>query len=139
MTFSFQALDLNTAPTLGDGEPSARWCPVLNTRQLCSRLPLALLPIPSPAHAETKRVIAAFERCLATSDMTGLSALRSSIEVRRPRAVQRASPSFPPPLASPHAQPRAAPSSSLLLQRRIDELDDFYHDNLVDERCGLFH
>ena len=71
--------------------------------------------------------------------MTGLSALRSSIEVRRPRAVQRASPSFPPPLASPHAQPRAAPSSSLLLQRRIDELDDFYHDNLVDERCVLFN
>ena len=85
---------------------------------------------------ETKRVIAAFEQCLASSDMGGLSALRAAIEVRRER---RAAPSRrrrlkpPRPLTAlpicfffPHAQ------------RRIDELDVFYHENLVDERSLLF-
>jgi hypothetical protein len=47
---------------------------------------------------ETKRVIAAFEQCLASSDMGGLSALRAAIEVRRERrACSEQAPPPPPP------------------------------------------
>jgi hypothetical protein len=74
--------------------------------------------------------------------MTGLSALRSSIEVRPPVWTS------PTPLAplAPPPSPAHAPTPPTHLapqprthQRRIDELDDFYHENLVDERCVLFN
>ena len=49
-------------------------------------LELTLLPHANPLQPlvlpETKAVISAYERCLATSDMGGLAALRSTIEVR---------------------------------------------------------
>ena len=47
-------------------------------------LQIFLPPALSLLHnTETKAVIAAYERCLASGDMDGLNSLRASIEVRR--------------------------------------------------------
>lgn len=112
-SFDFQPLSLAAAASLADGAsllPCYQPSGALRCGALCPHPPTPCLCAQrSPSCAETKRVIAAFERCLATSDMLSLSALRDSIEVRgRARArlalalaLTPSAPPTPPSLTLP--------------------------------------
>ncbi|RYG49386.1 hypothetical protein EON67_06735, partial [archaeon] len=91
-------------------------------------------PHHSPPHAETKTVIAAYERCLASGDAEGLAALRAAIDVRAARAcgVARST------ARNLHARRTLAHLPTCAVQQRIDDLESFYIAHVDDERSILF-